>query len=246
MEKIKKCSKCGESKPLTKVYFPIRKEGKDGYRNVCKKCQSLKRKEYYENNKEKELNQTKIRYEQNKERIRRQYREYYRNNVDKVRKKNDKWLVENKDKRKEYQKNYYKENKSKYRKRAREWQSENRKTEKGRILNTMRVRLNRVTKGLEGIESTKSLIGCTFEEFKEHIESQFQPGMSWENYGLFGWHIDHIKPVSLFNMEDSEERKECFHYSNLQPLWAEQNLKKSNKYDKKYEKLREMESLTCM
>tara|TARA_R110000751_G_scaffold131998_3_gene234420 strand:- start:438 stop:656 length:219 start_codon:yes stop_codon:yes gene_type:complete len=69
-----------------------------------------------------------------------------------------------------------------------------------------------------------------------HLEDQFQDGMSWENYGrpngdyLEGWHIDHIKPCALFNLEDASQQKECFHYTNLQPLWAEDNLSKGDKY----------------
>jgi hypothetical protein len=55
--------------------------------------------------------------------------------------------------------------------------------------------------------------------------------MSWSNHGLHGWHIDHIKPVSKFNLFNLNEQKECFHYSNLQPLWAEDNLRKSDNYE---------------
>ena len=54
--------------------------------------------------------------------------------------------------------------------------------------------------------------------------------MSWKNHGLNGWHIDHIKPVSKYNLLDPEEQKKCFHYTNLQPLWAIENIRKSNKY----------------
>ena len=54
--------------------------------------------------------------------------------------------------------------------------------------------------------------------------------MTWENYGLETWHLDHIKPVSKFNLLDVDEQKKCFHYTNLQPLWAKDNIKKSNKF----------------
>jgi len=63
------------------------------------------------------------------------------------------------------------------------------------------------------------------------LETKFLEGMDWDNYGIYGWHIDHIKPCSLFNLENIEEQKKCFHYTNLQPLWAIDNLKKGNKYD---------------
>ena len=58
---------------------------------------------------------------------------------------------------------------------------------------------------------------------------RFKEGMSWRNYGFYGWHIDHIKPVSKFNLLDQKQQKKCFNYKNLQPLWAKENFLKSNK-----------------
>lgn len=75
-----------------------------------------------------------------------------------------------------------------------------------------------------------NLTGCSYEEFIQHIESQFQEGMSWDNYGKDGWHIDHIKPCASFDLTDPQQQKLCFHFTNLQPLWAEDNLKKGSKY----------------
>jgi hypothetical protein len=74
---------------------------------------------------------------------------------------------------------------------------------------------------------TNELIGCSFEECKTHIENKFLEGMSWENYGLYTWHIDHIVPLSSAKTE--KELIELFHYTNLQPLWAKDNLSKYNK-----------------
>jgi hypothetical protein len=70
------------------------------------------------------------------------------------------------------------------------------------------------------------LIGCSMDELKIHLSSMFKEGMSWDNYGK--WHIDHIKPCASFNLSDPAQQKECFHYSNLQPLWAIENIKKSD------------------
>lgn len=72
--------------------------------------------------------------------------------------------------------------------------------------------------------------GCSIEELCSHIESQFSDGMTWENHGNKGWHIDHIKPCCAFDLTDPQQQRECFHYSNLQPLWAIDNLKKNGKY----------------
>ena len=65
---------------------------------------------------------------------------------------------------------------------------------------------------------------CSTDELNKHLESLFQQGMSWDNYGE--WHIDHIRPCASFDLTDFEQQKQCFHYSNLQPLWAADNFAK--------------------
>jgi hypothetical protein len=74
---------------------------------------------------------------------------------------------------------------------------------------------------------TESLVGCTMEELKDYVESKFQEGMTWENYGE--WHIDHIIPCSSFDLSVDEQQARCFHFSNMQPLWAVDNMKKGSK-----------------
>jgi hypothetical protein len=79
---------------------------------------------------------------------------------------------------------------------------------------------------------TAQLLGCSIEELRAHLESLFLPGMSWGNYGYGAdkWHIDHIKPCALFDLTDSEQQKACFHFSNLQPLWQTDNLRKNKRF----------------
>lgn len=72
--------------------------------------------------------------------------------------------------------------------------------------------------------STTELIGCTIPELKKYLESRFQEGMNWENYTREVWHVDHIKPCCTFDLSDPEQQKVCFHYTNLRPLWAKDNL----------------------
>lgn len=74
-------------------------------------------------------------------------------------------------------------------------------------------------------------LGCPIQEFKIYLENRFRPGMSWDNYGLYGWHIDHITPMSFFDLNDKVQLLEAVHYTNLQPLWAKENLAKGNKLD---------------
>jgi len=78
---------------------------------------------------------------------------------------------------------------------------------------------------------TLELLGCSVEFLKKHLESKFKSGMTWDNHGFHGWHIDHIRPCSSFDLLKPEEQAKCFHYTNLQPLWAEENLKKKDKYE---------------
>jgi hypothetical protein len=73
------------------------------------------------------------------------------------------------------------------------------------------------------------LVNCDVSTLKAHIEQQWQKGMSWDNWSMSGWHIDHIRPCSTFNLSDVEQQKECFNYRNLQPLWAIDNLRKGSK-----------------
>lgn len=76
---------------------------------------------------------------------------------------------------------------------------------------------------------THELIGCTITELRTHIEKQFKPGITWDNWTKYGWHIDHIKPCDSFDLTDIEQQKVCFHYTNLQPLWCKENWSKGNR-----------------
>lgn len=76
-------------------------------------------------------------------------------------------------------------------------------------------------------DRTMNLIGCSIDELIIHLESKFTPGMTWDNWGVVGWHIDHIRPLASFqNLSDPQQQKEAFHFSNLQPLWAKDNQSK--------------------
>lgn len=88
-------------------------------------------------------------------------------------------------------------------------------------------RLHKVLTGQIKGGRTAELVGCTALELRAHVARQFTEGMSWENYGE--WQIDHKIPLSKFDLSDIEQQKECFHFSNLQPLWAKDNLKKASK-----------------
>ena len=94
-----------------------------------------------------------------------------------------------------------------------------------------RVIRNRVRAALNGklrSGSAIEMLGCSIDEARVHLESQFSEGMSWDNHG--DWHIDHIKPLSWFDLSDPKQMAEACHYTNLQPLWGSENISKGNRF----------------
>lgn len=138
-------------------------------------------------------------------------KKYKEKNKLKIKESNKKFLIENPDYYNQYRRDRF-NNDLQY-----------------RLLCNVRCRIVKYLKTKKLIKNNKTIdiIGCTPEELKSHLESQFLDNMSWENHGLYGWHIDHKIPLSSAKTE--KEIYELCHYSNLQPLWAEDNLKKSNK-----------------
>lgn len=94
-----------------------------------------------------------------------------------------------------------------------------------KIACNLRSRLNRLIKNKK-VGSAITDLGCSIEDLKTHLESKFQPGMTWQNHGIKGWHIDHIKPLYDFDLTDKVQFLEACHYTNLQPLWWYDNLSK--------------------
>ena len=155
-----------------------------------------------------------------------------------------KWATRNRARLKSYQQLYYKKRQRELRKRAARWYSDNRsraratrtlyqqkrhKEDPGfRVVRNLR---NRVwcavvrDTGAKKSSRTRELLGCSIQELRAHLEAKFCTGMTWENYGPV-WHIDHVKPCARFNLLDPAQQRECFHYTNLQPLFAEENLEK--------------------
>lgn len=101
-----------------------------------------------------------------------------------------------------------------------------------RLISIQRSRLSAIlkVKGVKKKLKTLDYIGCTATELKKHLEGMFQEGMTWNNYGKNGWEVDHIIPLRSFDLKTEEGKKKALHYSNLQPLWREDNLKKAGKY----------------
>jgi len=104
---------------------------------------------------------------------------------------------------------------------------------KKRLSNTVSTRMRQSLNGCKYGRHWEDLVGYTLNELKIHLELLFQDGMTWKNHGLFGWHIDHKRPINSFNITsyNCDDFKECWSLDNLQPLWATDNLKKSDNYE---------------
>lgn len=90
----------------------------------------------------------------------------------------------------------------------------------------LRTRLGQAIRNNQKSGSAIDDLGCSIEELKKHLELQFKEGMNWDNWTRDGWHIDHIKSLASFDLTDEEQFKQAVHYTNLQPMWAKDNLKK--------------------
>ena len=202
------CSKCSKEKELSDF-------GKDSSRTngvsyLCKECLLIKSNEYRKKNREKVLQSYKLYNNVNKESIKRKRKIRDEINSGKI---------------KEYRKKYNCENRDYYN----NWEKNKRKTDiLFKLSGNMRKRLNSFLKikKIKKQNRTLDIIGCTSEFLKEYLEQKFTEGMSWDLMGKH-IHIDHIIPLSSANTEE-EVYKLC-HYTNLQPLWAEDNLKKGDK-----------------
>jgi hypothetical protein len=217
------CSKCKEEQNVCKFGKDSRK--KDGLRVTCNDCRKLESKLYREKYPEKRKQTYSLYYQNNKEKVLIKFKEYKEKNPEKRKEISLKSYHKNKEKYKERQKEYresVKTIRAKYQKMLLETNVVYKISQlcRSRIHNFLTK--NNITKR----NKTFDIVGCTPEFLKEHIEKQFTEKMSW---GLMGKyiHIDHIIPLSSAKTE--EEVYQLCHYTNLQPLWAEDNLRKGNK-----------------
>ena len=204
----KTCSKCNQTLPIDN--FHLRDKSKGCRRGVCVKCRKKEAKVYYEANKE----EIKAYYEAHKEEI----KAYYEANKPKIAKKQKAYREAHKEEIKAYKK------------------SRRKSDPLFRLQNNYRASCWRAFQsiGQKKNNSSLKLLGLkTWQELAEHLEPQFYDHpktgekMTFDNHGLYGWHIDHIIPISSAKTE--EEIIKLCHYTNLKPLWAKDNLSKSNK-----------------
>lgn len=168
-------------------------------------------------------------YQQNKTRMDALHREWLKLNPEKRKETCRKYSIKNRDRIQEIGKEWRKNNKERYLFRIRNYVRNRTKTDiQFRIKMNCRARIWHALTGSKKAGRTAHLLGCSIPELKTHLEKQFLPGMSWDNYG--DWHIDHKRPCVSFDLRDPLQQKECFNYVNLQPLWARDNLVKGGKF----------------
>jgi hypothetical protein len=204
---MKTCLACQLEKELSE--FPRNKRLKDGYNSRCKICVNMANKSYRESNPEK---------------FKLMRQKHYQTNIEKMRERKRKDVKKYKQQKVAYDLVYRSQNKDKIALYKKDWEKLHKDDPIFKIKRNLRRRVHHALRDNYKSAHTFELIGCTAEEFKTYIENQFEPGMSWENYGPKTWHIDHIKPCYTFDLSDPDQQKLCFHYTNQRPLWSKDNL----------------------
>lgn len=174
--------------------------------------------QYYIENKERLAAYQKQYRNKNKETLQERSKNYYLNNMDRVKKRAKNFYAENK---REIIDRQIKLAKIKRRSNPQVWLAESMRAKINYLIKVEKARSNNL--GLK-------FLGCDLNTFKNHISKQFKDGMTWENHGFYGWHIDHKIPYCAFDLTKKSDREKCFHYSNLQPLWAKENLEKQGSW----------------
>lgn len=245
------CKECKKAyKQQHKDYIA---EHQKKYRQENAKTITEKRKIYYQNNSE-QIKKTHQQYRiKNKEIISQKHKSYRKANPEKIKETSRLYKIKNREKILIASKEYREKNKDKikeYRNRpevidrskANKLKNKNKINANKKYKEKLRRNIDptyklitnqrtRITGILKKHKTNKTLdlLGCSAQFLRKYIEDKFLEGMNWDNYGKYGWHVDHILPCSSFDLTDIEQQKICFHYTNLQPLWAIDNLKKSNK-----------------
>ncbi len=231
--KRQKCNKCFIIKSFTDFSCYKSSKGILKLKKECKTCKSVYDRQKFLKNKEKILQQckgyrelnknriserNKIRRLENNEEINRQQRIRYSKNPKAQLESSQRWVSKNREKNRKHKAEY------------------NRKKRRNNIqfklAERLRGRLRSAIKYGIKVGSGVRDLGCNLDEFKQYIESKFQFGMAWDNHGSYGWHLDHIKPLKDFDLTDRKQLLKACHYTNIQPLWWQDNLSKNRRINR--------------
>lgn len=240
------CTKCGLVKEI--VQFARSKTGKYGVRSACKECTSAYNAQYRSDNPDTVKAAVAKWRADNAEHVRRYNKKYYATHYTPVPKASNTPAKTKKERDKEY---YIKNreaiieratawniaNPERSREHCRKTQERRRLTARGRLDDAMSSSVYQAIKDKKAGRKWEALVGYTAADLMAHLERQFHPGMTWDNYGRGGWHIDHIIPRSAFNYEtpDDIDFKRCWALENLQPLWEFDNISKGAKLEQPFQ-----------
>lgn len=196
---MKTCTKCKIEKDLEQFHKDT--VTKDGYAYRCKDCKNNYNKDYYK-------------IDENKEKYNEYSKDYYLNNPEKF----EFYIEKDKEKRFIVSKNWKKENRERYLKYRRDKVKEDLKDPLFNLVFNLRIRIYHLLKKQNATKKNSSLkyLGCSDKEYKQHLEDQFLPEFTWENYGKI-WEVDHIIPLSKFDLTIEENIYKAFNYKNTKP-----------------------------
>jgi hypothetical protein len=237
------CKVCEKELPATIEYFHKKVTGKYGVVAKCKKCMKIysvknyakhrskrieDKRKYREKYHDKVLKSSKKSYKKHRQKRLMEKKVEQQLYPEKMKQRRKEQYLKHREKRLLDVKEYAKNNKTKIRERQSKYTINRYHNDP---VFKIKMNLSRRMRGLikKDGKKTVDLIGCSINFLKQYLESKFLENMSWSNYGRNGWHIDHILPCSSFNLKDSKQQKKCFHYTNLQPLWEVDNIRKSDK-----------------
>ena len=228
----------------------IRKQKRREWYEKNKEIRLKYAKEWRDKNKDKTRKYGQLNRVRNKDKIKEWYEHYKVENRESILKRQAEYRLKNREEILRKQRENRKLNKIKINKKAREYyaarkndiefiekkRAASRKSRKNQVLSeeqkfSLRVR-NRINIGLKVFKKAgknRDLLGCSYGELRDHLESQFTEGMTWDNMGRGGWHIDHIIPCAFFDLTKPSHQKVCFNWQNLQPLWESDNCAKGDK-----------------
>ena len=234
--KLKKCVSCGVVKNNTLEFFKVETgmlnghpRCKDGLSKKCLDCYNTYHTEYRQDpkNKEHRKKYLEVYNVENKENIQEYQKNWYIQNCEHQKEKSLQWRLSNPEKKKYNDQQYRSNNTEKVNNYKNKWANNKYHNDNVyRVKSSLRARVRAFIKYKKS-KPTSEIIGCTWEMLVEHIEKQFKDGMTWENHGKFGWHIDHIVPLA--SAESVDDLHKLNHYTNLQPLWWDENLQKGCK-----------------
>jgi len=226
MSNIKKCTKCGRELTLDRFCRRGLKSGSIKYESICKDCHREYNAKWRRANPGKDAVASAKWRGKNKEKAKEARARRHQLNPDKKKSSDARWQKKNLDKRRITNARWRQDNLGYFAKRKRERRVKN---PEFKLLDNIRGAMYHALRGNFKASHTEELLGCSIADARKHLEGLFKSGMTWNNYGRYGWHIDHIIPISYFDFSDPEQQKRAWHYTNLQPLWAKDNRVKGDK-----------------